>query len=117
MTLVERSTVEGAGTTVPISGGTLTKAFRLLRGLLRHHKGVFFIAVAGAAVYAACTVFSTVVVQMITDDLIVPRFEGDDISGALVVAILGLLIAVGIVRAAGIVVRRVWAGRTTWRVT
>ena len=41
------------GTTVPDSSGTPTKAFRLLRGLLRHHKRLFFTAVAGAAVYAA----------------------------------------------------------------
>jgi ATP-binding cassette, subfamily B, bacterial len=106
------------GTTVPDSSGTLTKAFRLLRGLLRHHKRLFFTAVAGAAVYAACTVASSVVVKLITDELIVPRFEGDgEIDEGLVAAILGLLVAVSVVRAAGIVVRRIWAGRTTWRVT
>ncbi|MFT3855143.1 MAG: ABC transporter ATP-binding protein [Ilumatobacteraceae bacterium] len=108
----------GLGTTVPNSGPSLAKAFRLLRGLLRHHKRVFFTAVAGAAVYAACTVGSTIVVQLITDRLIVPRFEGGgDVTTGLVAAILGLLVVVGLVRAAGIVVRRVWAGRTTWRVT
>ncbi len=109
--------MERQGTTVPTSGGTLTKAFRLLRGLLRHHHRTFFIAVGGAAVYAACTVGSTVVVRMITDDLIVPRFSGEDVSAGLVAAVLGLLIAIGFVRAVGIVVRRVWAGRTVWRVT
>ena len=109
--------MEGHGTTVPDSGGTLTKAFRLLRGLLRNHKRLFFTAVGGAAVYAACTVGSTIVVQLIIDELIVPRFAGEDVGIGLVAAILGLLVAVGVVRAAGIVVRRVWAGRTTWRVT
>jgi len=105
------------GTTIPTTGGTLTKAFRLLRGLLRHHKGVFFIAVAGAALFAACTVFSTVVIQLVTDDLIVPRFEDGYVATGTVVAVLALLIGVGLLRAAGIVVRRVWAGRTAWRVT
>ena len=33
-------------------------AFRLIRALLRHHKRLFFTAVAGAAVFAACTVLS-----------------------------------------------------------
>lgn len=102
---------------IPDGGGTLSKAFRLLRGLLRHHKRLFFTAVGGAAVYAACTVGSTIIVRLITDDLIVPRFEGEEVGVGLTAAILGALIAVGFIRAAGIVVRRVWAGRTTWRVT
>ncbi|MEO5901987.1 MAG: ABC transporter ATP-binding protein [Ilumatobacteraceae bacterium] len=104
---------------IPESGGSLTKAFRLLRALLRRHKRLFFIAVGGAAVYAACTVFSSVVVRLITDKLIVPRFEGEHhrVGAGIVATILAILIGVGLLRAAGIVVRRVWAGRTNWRVT
>jgi ATP-binding cassette subfamily B protein len=111
--------VEGRGTIIPDDGGSLTKAFRLLRALLRRHKRLFFIAVGGAAVYAACTVFSSVVVELITDKLIVPRFEGTrhHVGAGIVAAILGVLIGVGLLRAAGIVVRRTWAGRTNWRVT
>ncbi|MCU1503073.1 MAG: putative transporter permease/ATP-binding protein [Ilumatobacteraceae bacterium] len=117
--MVETAVVGERGTIIPDAGGSLTKAFRLLRALLRRHKRLFFTAVGGAAVYAACTVFSSVVVGMITDKLIVPRFEGPQhrVEIGSVVAVLGLLIAVGLLRAAGIVVRRVWAGRTNWRVT
>ena len=94
-----------------------TQAFRLLRGLLRHHKRLFFTAVGCAAVYAACTVFSSVVVRLIIDKLIVPRFEDGSVPRQRVVAILGLLVAVGVVRAVGVVGRRMFAGRTSWRVT
>ncbi len=97
----------------------MAQAFRLLRALLRHHKRLFFTAVAGATVFAACTVYSSVVVQMITDRLIVPRFEGSShhVDTGTVAGVLGLLIGVGLVRACGIVVRRTWASRTGWRVT
>ncbi len=107
----------GQGTVVPPDIGRATQALRLIRGLLRHHKGLFFTAVACAAVFAACTVFSSVVVRLIIDKVIVPRFEDGTVAASRVVAILGLLIAVGVVRAIGVVGRRTFAGRTSWRVT
>ncbi|MEO5723006.1 MAG: ABC transporter ATP-binding protein [Ilumatobacteraceae bacterium] len=111
--------MEASGTLIPDVGGKMTQAFRLLRALLRHHKRLFFTAVGGAAVYATCTVLSSVVVQLITDKLIVPRFDDDrhQVGVGVVAAVLGILVAVGLVRAAGIVVRRTWAARTQWRVT
>ena len=109
--------MKGDGTTVPSDVGRATQAFRLIRGLLRHHKRLFFTAVGCAAVFAACTVFSSVVVRLIIDKVIVPRFEDGTVATHRVVAILGLLIAVGVVRAVGVVGRRTFAGRTSWRVT
>jgi ATP-binding cassette, subfamily B, bacterial len=109
--------VKHEGTVVPADAGRGTQAFRLIRGLLRHHKKLFFTAVGCAAVFAACTVFSSVVVRLIIDKVIVPRFEDGTVAANRVVSILGLLIAVGVVRAVGVVGRRVFAGRTSWRVT
>lgn len=103
-------------TTVAADMGKPTQAFRLLRGLLRHHKGLFFTAVACAAVYASCTVLSSVVVRLITDKVIVPRFDNGTVATGRVVAVLGLLVAVGVLRAAGVVGRRTFATRTSWRV-
>ncbi|MDO8361344.1 MAG: ABC transporter ATP-binding protein [Actinomycetota bacterium] len=107
----------GEGTTIPESRGRLRQAFRLVRALLRHHKRTFFIAVGGASVFAACTVLSAVIVRLITDDVIGPRFNQGTVSARKVVVVLGALVVVGFVRAAGVVVRRTWAGRTGWRVT
>lgn len=95
----------------------LVQAFQLVRALVRHHKRLFFTAVAGAAVFAACTVGSAVVVRMITDEVIDPRFNEGSVSARKVAVVLGALIVLGFVRAAGVVVRRTWAGRTSWRVT
>ncbi|MEY2581129.1 MAG: ATP-binding cassette, subfamily bacterial, partial [Ilumatobacteraceae bacterium] len=114
---IEADAKPGSGSIVPPDASRPTQAFRLIRGLLRHHKRLFFTAVGCAAVYASCTVFSSVVVRLIIDKVIVPRFENGSVSARRVIAILGLLIAVGFVRAVGVVGRRVFAGRTAWRVT
>jgi ATP-binding cassette, subfamily B, bacterial len=98
-------------------GGRLIQAVRLLRALLRNHKRLFFTAVGGAAVFATCTVLSSVVVRYITDEVIRPRFEEGSVEAGTVVLVLGTLVVVGLVRAAGVIVRRTWAGRTAWRVT
>lgn len=107
----------GEGTDIPVARGRLLLAFRLVRALVKHHKRTFFIAVSGAAVFAACTVLSAMVVRLITDDVIGPRFNEGSVSSNKVAIVLGTLIIIGFVRAAGVVVRRAWAGRTTWRVT
>jgi ABC-type multidrug transport system fused ATPase/permease subunit len=95
----------------------MVQAFRLVRALLQHQKRTFFIAVGGASVFAACTVGSAMVVRKVIDDVITPRFEDGEVSVSTVVSVLGTLILLGLVRAAAVVVRRTWAGRTTWRVT
>ncbi len=107
----------GEGTDIPATSGRLRQAFRLVRALIRHHERTFLTAVGGAAVFGACTAFSAVVVRMITDDVIGPRFRDGHVRAGKVAAVLGLLVLVGLVRAAGVVVRRVWAGRTVWRST
>ena len=106
-----------SGNTIELSRGHLRVAFRLVRALVRHHKRLFFTAVGGAAVFAACTVLSAAIVRLITDDLIAPRFNDGSVSKTRAFVVLGALILVGFVRAAGVIVRRTWAGRTAWRVT
>ncbi len=106
-----------SGNTLELSRGRLRVAFRLVRALVKHHKRLFFTAVGGAAVFAACTVLSAAIVQLITDDLIAPRFNEGSVSKGRVLVVLGALILVGLVRALGVIVRRTWAGRTAWRVT
>ncbi len=107
----------GEGTKIPRDRGRSRQAFQLIRALVRYHKKTFFTAVGGAAVFAACTVLSAIVVQVIIDDVINPRFNEGSVALHKVLLILGALIVIGFVRAASVVVRRTWAGRTTWRVT
>ncbi|MGD9705687.1 MAG: hypothetical protein AB7V74_25090, partial [Acidimicrobiia bacterium] len=94
-------------------------SFRRGVELVRHHAfvhpGLFFTAVGGAAVFALCTVASAWAVQWVVDRVIFPRFEDGEIAVGTVVAGAGLVIGIGIVRAAGVVVRRTWAGKAQWR--
>ncbi len=107
----------GDGTAIPADRGRAVQAFLLVRALLRHHKRTFFIAVGGAAVFAACTVASAAMIRVITDDIIHPRFEEGSVSAGTVAGVLGVVVLLGVVRAVGVVVRRTWAGRTSWGVT
>ncbi|MFZ4718612.1 MAG: ABC transporter ATP-binding protein [Ilumatobacteraceae bacterium] len=100
-----------------IPQGRAAQAWYLLKGLLRHQKRTFAIAVAAASVFAACTVGSAMVVRWMIDDVIRPRFEDGSVPVSTVALVLCSLVLLGVVRAAAVVVRRTWAGRTSWRVT
>jgi ATP-binding cassette subfamily B protein len=88
----------------------------MLRGELRLHPRPFAIAVSGAAVFALCTVGSSIAVQWVTDHVIVPRFDEGQVAVGTVLIGVSLIIGIGLLRAAGVVVRRTWAGKTQWRV-
>lgn len=94
----------------------LHEAGSLLRSLLRYHPRLFAVAVSGAAVFALCTVASTIVLQRVIDEVVLPRFDDGQVERSTVLAGLAAIVLVGLVRAAGVVVRRTWAGRTQWRV-
>ena len=88
----------------------------MLRGELRLHPRPFAIAVSGAALFALCTVGSAIAVQWVTDHVIVPRFDEGQVAVGTVLIGVGLIIGIGFLRAAGVVVRRTWAGKTQWQV-
>lgn len=92
------------------------EAARLIRNLVRIHPRPFVIAVAGAAVFATCTVASSVVLRWVIDHVIDPRLRRGHVDTTTVFAGIGLVIGVGVVRAGGVVVRRTWAGIARWRI-
>lgn len=87
--------------------------------LVSLHRRLFVIAVAGASVYALCTVASSIAVEWVIDNVIVPRFDADtsfSVDTSTVVAGGALIIGIGVLRGAGVVVRRAFAGMCQWRV-
>ena len=94
--------------------GRLRRAVRLLITLVSYRPRAFSVAVAGAAVFAFCTVAASWVVQWLVDEIVVVRFEQERIDGAGLLAGIAVLILLALIRAVGVVVRRTWAGKAQW---
>ncbi len=76
------------------------------------HKRPFAVAVGGSAVFALCTVLSSVAVSWVIDNVIQPRFDEGEVARSTLITGIVYITVVGVVRAAGVVVRRVFAGIT-----
>jgi ATP-binding cassette, subfamily B, bacterial len=93
----------------------LRRGIRILGVAVREQPRIFALATLGGVVYAAMTVASAVVLGRVTDDVIVPAFAaGHTTTGALVTAAAAIL-GVAVLRAAGVVVRRLGAGVMQYR--
>ncbi len=88
----------------------LRDGFALIRRFIRARPGAFALAVGGATVYASAIVASAVVVGRVTDDLVIPVLDGGEAAGNRWLA--GVLIIAGVAayKAAGITLRRTFAG-------
>jgi ABC-type multidrug transport system fused ATPase/permease subunit len=94
---------------------TLRRGFRILGTAVRDEPRIFAIAVGGSAVYGTMTVASAWVLGRITDRVIVPAFdEGRTTTAALLLA-GAAIVAVAVLKAAGIVARRLGAGVMQYR--
>jgi len=96
--------VTSQGTTIGARRG-----LRTIRAMVGLHPRPFALAVCGAAIFAMATVASSWALGRLTDRVILPRFEDGDVAGGTVAAGLGLVVGIGLVKAAGIILRRVSA--------
>lgn len=96
--------------------GRLRRGLRMIVAMVGLHKGVFAVAVAGATVFALCTVGASIGVRWVIDHVYVPRFEVGRVDASAVVGGVAFIVAVGVMRAVGIVTRRTFANVTNWRV-
>jgi ATP-binding cassette, subfamily B, bacterial len=92
----------------------LRLAISLLRQLLKFHPKPFLIAVAGASVYAICTVASSFGLGYVVDEVIIPRYQTNIIDRHTFLTACLIVIGIGLVRAVGVVVRRSYAGVSHW---
>ncbi len=95
--------------------GRLGEAAQLIREVVRFHPRLFLIAVLGAALFAVCTVASSIGLKWMIDRVILVRFESGKIDLGALVAGSVIVIGIGLLRALGVVIRRSFAGRTEWR--
>lgn len=87
------------------------RAKSLMLAMVSFHTGYFLIAVSGAAVFAVATVLSSFGVKMLIDDVILPSFEVANVGFDTWASVSLIVVAIGLVRAAGVVVRRTYAGK------
>jgi ABC-type multidrug transport system fused ATPase/permease subunit len=99
---------------MPEQRSLLVRGFRVIRRSIATHPGPFAVAVAGATLYAGATVASAVVLGRVTDDVLIPAFRGGVSAGAVAGAALAIL-AIGLVRAGGVIARRYFATMTVSR--
>jgi ABC-type multidrug transport system fused ATPase/permease subunit len=95
--------------------GRLGEAAKLVNQIARFHPRLFVIAVTGAALFAICTVASSIGLKWMIDRVILVRFEKGEVDLAALIAGSVIVIGIGLLRALGVVVRRSFAGRTEWR--
>jgi ABC-type multidrug transport system fused ATPase/permease subunit len=88
------------------------RGLRIIGSYIATHPLPFAIAVTGATIYAGMTVASTIVLGRITDRVLVPAFEQGGVELETIVWAVVAIMAVGLIRAAGIIMRRYFAGMT-----
>lgn len=97
-------------TTTMTPWSVVRDGIRLIWRFVRAHPASFALAVTGASIFAGAIVLSSVVVGWVTDTVVIPVLdEGEDPAGLLLPA-AGLIFAVAVFKAAGIVMRRTSAG-------
>ncbi len=95
-----------------VSGAMVRRGAQMVARHVRLKPKTFTIAVCGAAIFALGTVAQSFVFGWIVDHVITPRFTDGDIEVDALIGGVVALVVVGAVRAAGVVLRRVNAGRT-----
>lgn len=83
----------------------------MLRACVALHPRPFAVGIFGAAIFAAATVASSSVLSWVVDHVIAARFRDGYVSRRTLAAGVGALVAVGVVRSVGVILRRTFAGR------
>lgn len=96
-------------------GSTTRDGFAVLLVAIRREPWIFTISTIGSLLFGALTVADAWVLGWSTDNVVLPAFRDGEIGGGLLLAILGLFLGVAILRAVGIVARRLGAGVMQYR--
>ena len=95
--------------------GTTREGFAVLAVAIRREPWIFAVSTIGSVLFGALTVADAWVLGWSTDHVVLPAFENGEIGGDLLLAVLALFLGVAILRAVGIVARRLGAGVMQYR--
>ncbi|HEY3002347.1 MAG TPA: ABC transporter ATP-binding protein [Kribbellaceae bacterium] len=101
--------------TVPDKGSVTRRGFAVLRVAIAEEPRVFAISVLCSVLYGAMTVADGWALGWATDHLIRPAFESGDTTAGALLTIVGLFVGIAVLRAIGVVGRRVGAGVMQYR--
>lgn len=95
--------------------GTTLDGFRVLGVAIRREPWIFTLSTIGSLLFGALTVADAWVLGWSTDHVVLPAFRDGEIGSGLLVAVFALFLAVALLRAVGIVARRLGAGVMQYR--
>lgn len=95
--------------------GSTSAGFAVLLVAIKREPWVFTVSTIGSVLFGALTVADAWVLGWSTDHVVLPAFEDGEVDSGLLVAILALFLGVAILRAVGIVARRLGAGIMQYR--
>ncbi|MFC6285635.1 ABC transporter ATP-binding protein [Nocardioides sp. GCM10027113] len=96
-------------------GATTREGFAVLGVAIRREPWIFVLSTVGSVLFAVLTVADAWVLGWATDHVLLPAFRDGEISGSLLWAVLALFVGVAVLRAVGIVARRLGAGVMQYR--
>jgi ABC-type multidrug transport system fused ATPase/permease subunit len=97
------------------SGSTLRDGFAVLGVAIRREPWVFTLSTLGSLLFGALTVADAWVLGWSTDHVVLPAFKSGEYGWGGLLAVLALFLGVAILRAVGIVARRLGAGVMQYR--
>ncbi|NUS52340.1 MAG: ABC transporter ATP-binding protein [Nocardioidaceae bacterium] len=95
--------------------GTLRDGFRVLGVAIRREPGIFTLSTLGSLLFGALTVADAWVLGWSTDHVVLPAFDTGDVWPGGLLVIVALFVGVALLRAVGIVARRLGAGVMQYR--
>jgi ABC-type multidrug transport system fused ATPase/permease subunit len=97
------------------SSSTVRDGFAVLGVAIRREPWVFTVSTLGAVLFGALTVADAWVLGWSTEHVVLPAFETGEVDASGLVAVVALFVGVALVRAVGIVARRLGAGVMQYR--
>ncbi|MCW2816179.1 MAG: transporter permease, partial [Nocardioides sp.] len=95
--------------------GSTSAGFKVLWVGIKREPRIFTIATLGSLLFGALTVADAWVLGWATDNVVLPAFETGEVGADMLLAVLALFVGVAILRAVGIVARRVGGGVMYYR--
>lgn len=112
---VDDSTAPTAAAPATSRAATTRDGFAVIWVAIKREPWIFALSTLGSLLFGALTVADAWVLGWSTDHVVLPAFETGEVDSSMLWAVLGLFVGVAILRAVGIVARRLGAGIMQYR--